>query len=112
MSKAVRSREAVQRRHRKHYYRRRNHVFAYKAERQCADCPDGTIWPAHVLQFDHVRGEKIGNVSEMIGQGRPLEVIDAEMAKCDVVCANHHAMRTFDRMVEDKPTLWGDDFGR
>lgn len=61
----------------------------------CADCTQQ--YPRHVVQFDHVRGVKRFNVS----RGRRLSVarILAEVAKCDLVCANCHAIRTYNRMV-------------
>lgn len=61
----------------------------------CADC--GQRWPPVAMDFDHVRGEKIDNVSNMVSQLRPPEMIKSEMAKCDVVCACCHRIRTFKR---------------
>ncbi|KKL22649.1 hypothetical protein LCGC14_2433320, partial [marine sediment metagenome] len=57
----------------------------------CVDC--GTMFPLPAMDFDHVRGEKLGCVSRLtarFGKTRLLE----EMAKCDVVCANCHRIRT------------------
>jgi hypothetical protein len=50
-----------------------------------------------MMDFDHVRGEKLFDVSRMVGPGLSLELIKAEIAKCDVVCANCHRIRTFER---------------
>ena len=48
------------------------------------------------MQWDHKPGfEKLGDVSDFWGRSRS-EVL-AEIAKCDLVCANCHAVRTFDR---------------
>lgn len=58
----------------------------------CADC--GVEYPPCVMQFDHVRGEKaftIGGYGITLG----VERLIAEIAKCDVVCANCHALRTW-----------------
>jgi hypothetical protein len=44
------------------------------------------------MDFDHVRGEKLGCVPQMSS----VERILAEAAKCDVVCANCHRIRTQD----------------
>jgi hypothetical protein len=60
----------------------------------CADC--GESDPV-VLTFDHVRGTKRGNVSDMVRDGLGLETIKAEMEKCDVVCYNCHSLRTQER---------------
>jgi hypothetical protein len=64
----------------------------YKLERGCADCG----YKAHsaALHFDHVRGEKFGNVS----QSPSLSWFRQEAEKCDVVCANCHAVRTYERL--------------
>lgn len=49
------------------------------------------------MQWDHKPGfEKLGDVSgDFWGRGR--EEVLAEIAKCDLVCANCHAIRTFTR---------------
>lgn len=63
----------------------------YLESHPCADC--GESDPI-VLQFDHVRGTKVKNVTSMTnskaGAWRELE-------KCDVVCANCHVRRTRER---------------
>jgi hypothetical protein len=53
------------------------------------------------LEFDHVRGEKTRSIALMLGQSMRWEVIAAEIAKCDVVCANCHAVRT-----DARPKPW------
>lgn len=58
----------------------------------CADC--GVRYPSFVMDFDHVRGEKRANVSQLAGIGASEPAILAEIAKCDVVCANCHRERT------------------
>lgn len=47
------------------------------------------------MQFDHVRGSKASNVTGL--QGASVTALRAEIAKCDVVCANCHAIRTHER---------------
>lgn len=63
----------------------------------CVDC--GERDPV-VLEFDHVRGEKIADVSMMISNGWPWWRIEAEIAKCDVRCANDHRRVTKRRREE------------
>lgn len=71
----------------------RARVKAYKIRMQCADCPEGQLWPACALHLDHLpQYEKTRDVSQMMS--RAWETIAAEIAKCEVVCANHHAIRT------------------
>jgi hypothetical protein len=50
-----------------------------------------------VMQWDHLPGHlKLGNIStDLRGRSRQ-EVLD-EIAKCELVCANCHAVRTFKR---------------
>lgn len=64
-------------------------------DRPCADC--GVQYPYYVMQFDHVRGEKKFNLGG--GWNNSIEAIQEEIAKCDVVCANCHAERTYQRII-------------
>lgn len=54
----------------------------------CADC--GGSFHYCQLDFDHVRGDKLGCVPHM----GAAAAIRAEAEKCDVVCANCHRVRT------------------
>jgi hypothetical protein len=64
-------------------------VFDYLREHPCVDCGEKDLI---VLEFDHVRGEKIMEVRMMIGHS--LERIQTEIAKCEVRCANCHRRKT------------------
>jgi hypothetical protein len=70
---------------------RRAMVLHYLADHPCVDCGEKDLV---VLQFDHVRGKKIENISLMIRLGYSEEAIHKEIAKCEVRCANCHARRT------------------
>lgn len=81
------------------WYRRRNAnnyrvVSALKLERGCMDC-GFNAHPA-ALEFDHVSGEKSFDVAEAMVR-RGLARIMEEIEKCEVVCANCHAIRTAER---------------
>lgn len=65
-------------------------VIEYLVANPCLDC--GESDPV-VLEFDHVRGEKIANVSELILKQNVVLLFN-EIAKCEVVCANCHRRRT------------------
>ena len=69
---------------------------AYKLEHGCIDC--GYAENADALEFDHVRGVKVTTVTSLAGASwdRLLE----EVAKCDVRCANCHAIATAERRRE------------
>lgn len=70
-------------------------VHDYKMSHGCADC--GYAEHPAALEFDHRPGEeKLFNVMEKVGC-YSMETIWAEIAKCDVVCANCHAIRTATR---------------
>jgi len=75
----------------------------------CADC--GKKWPPVAMDFDHVRGDKIKSISSYVSGAYKLELIKEEIAKCEVVCACCHRIRTASR-GENKtaptkdPFLW------
>lgn len=80
---------------------RRNLVVKYlqkvKQDSVCMDC--GIDYPYWILQFDHRPGTvKVGAVGNMI-RNVSLDAVKAEIAKCDIVCANCHSDRTHDRLV-------------
>lgn len=74
--------------------RQRNREIVYAAKDiPCADC--GQRYPPYVMDFDHTGDNKEFNVSaRYIATSRLL----AEIAKCEVVCANCHRERTWVRL--------------
>lgn len=74
------------------FVRNRRLIRAAK-DRPCADC-HGTFHFA-AMQFDHVRGTKVFDIANY--QTRSLRLLQLELAKCEVVCANCHAVRTYER---------------
>jgi hypothetical protein len=68
-------------------------IWAYKTERACVDCGEDDT---RVLDFDHLQ-DKAWNIGRMVADGWSLKKIMAEIAKCEVVCANCHRKRTFER---------------
>ena len=71
---------------------RQSAVSAIKTASGCVDC--GYKEHAIALDFDHVSGEKIDNVSKMVKSLVTWDLVIAEIAKCEVVCANCHRVRT------------------
>lgn len=65
----------------------------------CSDC--GGEFHYAAMDFDHVRGEKAGEVAEFQRSGNLPRLI-AEIEKCDLVCANCHRVRTWDRRRQAK----------
>ncbi len=63
-------------------------------DRPCLDC--GIKYPPIVMDFDHLPGfQKDDNVASMLN--RTEGQIVREIAKCEVVCANCHRLRTLKR---------------
>lgn len=62
----------------------------------CMDC--GARWPPEAMDLDHVKGTKLGNVSTLTAR-KNLPLILAEIAKCEVVCACCHRIRTRSRSL-------------
>lgn len=56
----------------------------------CTDC--GQTYHHAAMDFDHVRGSKVSGVAQMWSWRR--ERVLGELAKCDLVCANCHRIRT------------------
>lgn len=70
-------------------------LLSLKIGRPCTDCR--RVYPPQVMQWDHLPGfHKLGDISEAFW-GRSREEVLAEIAKCELVCANCHTIRTFER---------------
>lgn len=78
---------------RRRYRENRSIVDEIKVKAGCIDCKKS--YPAHVLDFDHVRDKKRFNIGNAIHSS--LETLYEEIAKCDIVCANCHRERTHKR---------------
>lgn len=58
----------------------------------CMDC--GGRFPPVCMDFDHANGNKIKSVARMYSSCYKLDLIKEEIAKCELVCANCHRIRT------------------
>jgi hypothetical protein len=73
------------------------YIAVIKLERGCVDC-GFNLWP-EALEFDHLPGTtKLFNVSDVTRRSDKA-LLDAEIAKCEVVCSNCHKHRTARRRV-------------
>lgn len=88
---------------------RKNNLAATKKAREvvddlkrnpCKDC--GRSFPPYAMDWDH-KSHKVANVSLMVGQGRSISAILTEIAKCDLVCACCHRIRTHTRQHASDP---------
>jgi hypothetical protein len=69
--------------------------LALKDGKPCADC--GDMYHPSAMQWDHVPGaEKLASVSDLCRKNNRRRVLE-EIAKCELVCSNRHAVRTFQR---------------
>jgi hypothetical protein len=66
--------------------------------RPCTDC--GESYPYYVMDLDHVGDDKAMIVSKLVNFGATQRLLD-EIAKCEVVCANCHRVRTWRRMQSE-----------
>src|SRR3990167_4804916 len=77
---------------------------ALKEATPCADC--GNYFPAVCMDFDHLPGQaKLAELSSLVKRIITSSVIDAEIAKCELVCANCHRIRTRNRQHEGRQNL-------
>ena len=75
------------------------YLNSIKLARGCVDC--GYRAHAVALDFDHLPGfEKRKGVALLCHRGAKRAVLDAELAKCEIVCANCHRVRTQRRKLE------------
>ena len=81
--------------------RRKNMILfhEYKESKGCFDCQG--MFPHYVLEFDHKPEFEKSDVVYRVLVAEGVEKAWEEIAKCDVVCANCHKIRTYNR----KP--WG-----
>jgi hypothetical protein len=79
--------ERVRRNDARYKTEKRAWVDGYLADHPCVDCGESD---REVLDFDHVFGEKSANVSQLVRGRFPLSRVIAEVALCEVRCANCH----------------------
>lgn len=73
-------------------YERAKAIVLEIKKNPCADC--GGTFPPYVMHFDHRDpSQKRFSVSTLTGAGH-IKSLLAEIEKCDLVCANCHAIRT------------------
>jgi hypothetical protein len=66
-------------------------LVLYLEKHPCVDCGEKDI---EVLDCDHVRGKKIGNVVDLIKRNFSWSKIEEELSKCETRCANCHRRKT------------------
>lgn len=66
--------------------------YHWLSSQSCLDCGNPDM---RVLEFDHL-DDKSYAIADKIGRVK-FEILQEEIAKCDVVCANCHKIRTAER---------------
>lgn len=86
----------------KEYYRQKNtkarlrkaEYIREQRQQPCADC--GIEYPFYVMEFDHIDPkQKEYSIAGMTNAS--WTKIKAEIQKCELICANCHAIRTYNR---------------
>lgn len=69
-----------------------------KDNKPCVDC--GVNYPAVCMDFDHLDGtDKEACLNVLVSNGVGKDRLEAEIEKCDLVCANCHRLRTEKRRI-------------
>lgn len=79
---------------RKKYVKEIRKIIEIAKAKPCADC--GMQYHTCVMDFDHIKGEKLFNIGQTATKFG-VETLFEEIAKCEVVCANCHRIRSFIR---------------
>lgn len=85
---------ATQKRHSENVIKTNKAKLAELKRAPCADC--GVQYPPYVMHYDHRDpSTKLYAIAQMVGTTFSWEKIEAETKKCDLVCSNCHAERTW-----------------
>jgi hypothetical protein len=85
------------------YWKTHTDLLAKLRDVPCLDC--GRRFAFYVMHFDHRNGtQKRATISQMISRAGTKTIL-AEVAKCDIVCANCHRERTYRRRAASAGVL-------
>jgi len=74
-------------------------IWDIKEESGCVDCKEK--YPHYMLDFDHLpEFEKLGSPTEIMHKYSWEKAME-EISKCDIVCANCHKIRTWQRYLDN-----------
>ena len=81
-------------RQRELYYK----VFQIRYQGRCVKCGNTDY---RVLDFDHIDpSTKIDSISGLVSRGSAWWRIEEELAKCQLLCANCHRVKTFEKQAK------------
>ncbi len=88
----LRNKDKIIQRHRDRKASIRALVSSVKERTPCVDC--GRQYTTRVMHYHHLTSStKIDTVSNLVRESRSLSSILAEIEKCELLCANCHALR-------------------
>jgi hypothetical protein len=76
---------------------RRKFAHRYKLLCGCKTC--GYNKNPYALEFNHIKGTKVNDVSVMVHKNDSMKRIKDEIRKCEVLCANCHAEYTHRKVI-------------
>jgi hypothetical protein len=65
-------------------------VYNYKKKHPCKVCGETDV---EMLEFDHAHSKKF-DISNGVAKGVSMHLLKKELAKCVVLCSNHHRKKT------------------
>lgn len=66
----------------------------------CTDC--GNKFPTCCMDFDHISEDKTAKIGQLATHCTDKQIIQEEIDKCELVCANCHRIRTSRRAIAKK----------
>ena len=76
--------------------RNREYVRKIKEENPCVECSE--YYHYSQMDFDHIGGKKKHNIARVANSAVSIKTIKDELRKCELVCANCHRLRTWQRL--------------
>lgn len=70
----------------------REFIQSYLINHPCVDCGEND---PIVLEFDHIKGNKLFNLGAVSSGGYGIIKIKEEIDKCEIRCANCHRRKTY-----------------
>lgn len=93
---------------RRQWFRERRHEMRTMIDeaknKACVVC--GIQFHFAAMQFDHVRGVKKFDMAYALSAAKSLEALVDEIAKCDVICANCHAVKSHNQRESIVNNRW------
>lgn len=83
---------------------RQNQLYAFMQDKKCEVCG---IDDMRVLDFDHLdSGDKKFGIARAVNEGYSWNLIEEEIKKCRILCANCHRIRTAEQFGWRKMARW------